>query len=755
MNDLYIEAKRITSESRKIKVSVFEPTSEMNDKAIYKVVRQRISSVGTTIVKEITSPFIEDDYTIKVVGDYTVFELMDSVSKYGAEYIYRVIKEEDSNITTASLYVSVKTLPSKVQNVKILANQTEYDKNNIPTKIALGWDPIDVDDNNINTLGYAIFYSLADRGQSNWSVWKSVKGTSTTDTTSIVNIIDKSIDKVSIDVPQLTDYLNPKDIKMTVVSVTKDVPQLQSRYSNIVSFMMKDVVTTLALKNTISTIKFTPSNLATRPVTITTTDKTFDEDAVLLLSRANYDPKFGNFVERYTYNFSSNKDIKNGVTVSVEIDLFYHQRFEVRIFDVSTNKWVQVPATYNMQTKNINFSLTTITNFIILLPERSATNTDYLNEEKAKVFANYTNIIISQLPTWSKMRRNPLDSIGAHFLNVTGLEIDDMEFILNYAYEQANINTADIEQADIVYKTSLPKEILESDLVRIIADDNLLSPSASLEEFLTSTTISKLTPEINYKNKYIIDYDDLVLYVKKPYSANTTYPNGYVSISLTRGLEEEPYSVFEAKLELHHVWNFFDEFGMLFNTPRLYGEPNSEFKVRILDVFKNKSNSTRQGLSNGIARELGIRKYGVWSDTSVDFVIKDPMVMVNMIKVNDLIVPTTNIYFTSDNHIVIKKFSDDILDGAEVTYISGLEMHTFNNRNDNSFVQQLYNVDDTATDLFKHYVETIKNKIPVEWGQFKWNEGYWDIADEEMSGFGVLPTILDGNITGFKNYTTK
>lgn len=755
MNELHIEVKRITSESRKIKVSVFEPTADINSYSIYRIVRQKISSAGTTIVKEITSPFDGDGYTIKVVGDYTIFELTDTVSKYGSEYIYRVVKEENLVLINSSLYVSAKTLPSKVNSLKMLNYLTDYDKNNIPTAITLAWDLIDTVDNNINTTGYVIYYSLADRGASNWSAWKPIKGSSTGDTSSIVKIVPKNTNTFKVSVPQLTDYLNPKDIKFAITTITKDVPQLQSRYSNIVSFTMEGIVTTLALKETVNSITLARTNEMTRPVTITTTTNTFDEDAVMLLSRAISDPMFGNYAERYTYNLTCNKDIKDILTVSIGIDLAYRQKFEVRIFDKETNKWIQTPATYNMQTNSVNFSMKSLTNFLLLLPERSKSNNDYVVEMKAKQFAKYTDMIISKLPSWSKVRRNPLDSIGAHFLNVIGLELDDVEFILNYAYEQTHIGSADLNQADIVYKTNLPKDMLESDQVRVLADDNILTPSSSLEEFLLSTVISDLNPEIDYRNKYIIDYEDKIMYVKKPYNADSTYKYGYVTISLTRGLEDDPYKLWDSFLSLHHIWNFFDEFGMLLNTPRLFGEKNIDYKVRILDVFKNKSNATKEGLLNGIARELGIRKIAIWEDVSKDFLIKDSMVTVNMIKVNDMIVPTEYIYFTSDNHIVIKNFSTQLMDNAEVTYVSGLEMHTFHNRDDNTFIQQLYNVDDTATDLFKQYVSTIKNKVPVEWGQFKWNEGYWDIADENMSGFGFLPSILDGKITGFRNYTTK
>ena len=62
----------------------------------------------------------------------------------------------------------------------------------------------------------------------------------------------------------------------------------------------------------------------------------------------------------------------------------------------------------------------------------------------------------------------------------------------------------------------------------------------------------------------------------------------------------------DSNLSYHQVWNIFDEIGLLYNLKRLPKESNKEFKARILDKAKKPSDSTKQGLSNHIARELGV-----------------------------------------------------------------------------------------------------------------------------------------------------
>jgi len=59
----------------------------------------------------------------------------------------------------------------------------------------------------------------------------------------------------------------------------------------------------------------------------------------------------------------------------------------------------------------------------------------------------------------------------------------------------------------------------------------------------------------------------------------------------------------------HHVYNAFDEAGLLLGLPRLKDEQNPEYKQRLLDVFVHRANSTYTGLVNGITRELGLDFY--------------------------------------------------------------------------------------------------------------------------------------------------
>lgn len=59
----------------------------------------------------------------------------------------------------------------------------------------------------------------------------------------------------------------------------------------------------------------------------------------------------------------------------------------------------------------------------------------------------------------------------------------------------------------------------------------------------------------------------------------------------------------------HHVFNQFDEAGLLLSLPRLPGERNTDYKRRLLDVYTRRASATYKGLVYGITRELGLQLY--------------------------------------------------------------------------------------------------------------------------------------------------
>jgi hypothetical protein len=481
-----------------------------------------------------------------------------------------------------------------------------------------------------------------------------------------------------------------------------------------------------------------------------------------MLRKARYEMPFLNYKETYAYELRATGKLSKPLSVVMHIEMLFNAKFEVRI--LRDNKWVQIPATNNLTQKTVTFVLHEITNFALVVPDSSLTQYNELLDTAEKKFAHYTNRMLAKMPVWSKLRRNPVNSTGAAFLNIFGLEFEEMKFILDYAVDQQYISTLDTARLDWVSKFDPDIKLVEENIIKIWDDNSILQETNNLEDFLTYDDKGSYRPKILYDNPFIVDYEEQVVYIRKHHRRIKVevFDN-----SRDRKIIHE--KIYEP--EWHHIWGFLDEFAMLLNLRRLPYEPNEKLKERVIDVFINPSSASKEGLMNGIARELGIRKNAVWSRSDdKPFIIEDPMVVVNYIKVNEYIVPKEYITFNEKGHVVISPYlrkpepakSWNPLDSMPVivSWVTGFEMHTFfkatvaggQHEMDWIFRHQLYDADGIATKLFRYYVQRIKHDVPIEWGWFTWNQAYWDIQDEQMSGYGHLPTPLDAEFKGFRQY---
>lgn len=367
-------------------------------------------------------------------------------------------------------------------------------------------------------------------------------------------------------------------------------------------------------------------------------------------------------------------------------------------------------------------------------------------------FSKITSEIQKGFPRWTKIRKDP-NSNGAQFLNIYGLQFEDIEFYLQYALDNYYIGTADTKQIDVVYKSSIPSSITSEERFIVSGGGLKLNEMKSLKEFFEGIDTRFLErKEVYYPNPYYVDWERRVIYFKKPYYISDVFPEGKVEMKL---INEAGDTIFKHDLPqmIHHIWNFFDEFGLLLDTPRLYGEKNYEYKERLLDVFRHPANATKKGIEFLMGRELKLWKEVKWYDGGVDLIIRHTNVVVNSIEVDGIPYPISAISFDYSGRIVLN--GSDSYDGQlrKVRFISGLQIHNFHNRKDLAFQRDLYSVDSVATPMLKYYVDVITNQVPVMWDRFVWNESFWDIADQEMSGYGYIPGFKDARFLNWLKYT--
>lgn len=694
-------------------------------------------------------------YTLNLIGDQNVYQLLDVVTTTGIDVTYSVSRIDIHSFDTeVSEEVTVLLAPSPIKGVSIDKDLSEFHEFlKLPTKVCLKWDAYDTVKNNWSVIGFNIYYSLADHDKTNWSKPEKLRGLSTTDTTSPATLINKADTSFVLDVPQLTDDELSKDVKLYVVAVTDDK---QSDLSEPLLIQTKEFAGIVFKNGTPTTLTYsTKENVdkqldvlgyITHPhYNIHFEENAFTKDTYICCEREEapdalsgadaWEPSLEHLVgwsRKYFYAMSLN-GIASKATVS-----FYYPASSIIRMDIRVNYglgYVSVPYQYNKDTSCINFSVNNTCRFVLLVREV------YTPDSQFKNFTSATTRMIEKLPSWSKIRKTPTKSNGAYFMELFGMEFEEIDNLLSFAKDQLYIPTSHMSQLGTIYKYELPQDFKSGYSMALVGDSTYLEEAMSLQDFMKSHFTKSDYPEIYYNSLYMIDYEDKVVYTRRHYKKTDIY--------IYDGVNEDAwYEEQDIKLENHKVWNFLDEFGLLMDLSRHEWESNEVFKERILDVFKNTSNASKDGLLNGIARELSQRVVKIWSDPSDDYIIKDKMVAYNKIKLNGEYIPVSKIRFTTEGYIIIKADSTATKD-SEISYVAGVELRTLHNRKDISFSRLLYNQDGTGTKLLEKYVDYVKNRVPIEWGKFHWNIGYWDTSGGENGGVSYLPSLLDAKIDGF------
>lgn len=368
----------------------------------------------------------------------------------------------------------------------------------------------------------------------------------------------------------------------------------------------------------------------------------------------------------------------------------------------------------------------------------------------ANQLAKLTQKMLKRLPYWFKMKKDP-NAIGAQFLNVIGMELQEVKDLLDYASRQFYIGTVDLGQVDIVYKATVPI-IPEGFTATFFGGEFQLEQAPNLTEFLTALATDTLhNPEIYYQNPYYMDVERRVVYVRQPYGEAETPPHGFVSLIVTDA-EGRTITVEDLALRMHPVWNFLDEFGLLLDTPRLYGERNAEYKERLLAVFEFPANSSRRGLLNGLARDLSQISSMEWLDGSRDMALPHARVIAETITVDRRPFPASMTRTDGSGRTVLTGSPADAGKKRMVRYGHGVSVMSLTDRKQLQFQQELWTADGHGTGRLQYYVDLINSQVPVNWGRFLWDQGFWDV-DQSGAGGGVVPAFSDAQVTGWRGYT--
>ncbi|MGV7000386.1 low copy number virion structural protein [Priestia megaterium] len=396
-------------------------------------------------------------------------------------------------------------------------------------------------------------------------------------------------------------------------------------------------------------------------------------------------------------------------------------------YDSIKKDWIVIPHTINRKQQTLDFTSNAIGVFTVFI--------NYY------WYSTFTQRIADEYPNWTKIRQSK-ESTGQLFLNYFGIELETIHNYLEWIHEQKYIGTADVAALDWIQMYQLPTVASTDELKFLRASGSTMVDVPileSLQEFFYN----------DFNDGGIVDYQDSKFYTTKSY--------GRIVVNITRDGVTTTNALTPVD---YHIWNTFDEFGLLLGVERLHLENNQSFKDRILDVFRYPSGTHDIGLTNGIARELNMvtradtaGKALVWTNDAKDLFLKNSSqkkIDIRSLRIDDKQLEDSQ--YTVDEMGNIRVYALKKGVSHTVSFIAGIEKYQLYEKSNRELYHMMFEEDGQATPTLLKWVEYINTVAPVMWDRFRWDEGFWDTIDKQLTGLGYVPNIWDSDIEVWKDY---
>lgn len=340
-------------------------------------------------------------------------------------------------------------------------------------------------------------------------------------------------------------------------------------------------------------------------------------------------------------------------------------------------------------------------------------------------YSERTQRLANAFPSWAKMRQDK-DSHGQQLLNTPALILDQAEEYMMQLIRNMHLTTADPTMIDRCFAAELPAYISSDWQIEVVADYRPVVIADSLRDFYRSED------EIAF-----IDWQLHKIFLR--------FPHVRVVMKATKG---DTKKIETLSLVPQPVWNEFDEFGLLLDTPRLPNETNADYRDRIIYTLRYPANATRLGLIHGLARHFGLIRKAIWEAPSSPLVLP-AQTIIETIRVNEKTYPYVSV--TEDG--VILEPQDGNNEPKTVTYIDSIKLYALHaGKTDAELYSLLYNDDGSATHRLQEFAEVINREAPTQWGDFKYDEAQWDIMDPSYTGLDYIPNVYDADIEAWRNW---
>lgn len=352
-------------------------------------------------------------------------------------------------------------------------------------------------------------------------------------------------------------------------------------------------------------------------------------------------------------------------------------------------------------------------------------------------YSKFTQRLANEYPVWTHAR-NSKNSNAQQFLNFFGLTLEEVEAWIQWTQRQKYIQTADLKQIDYAFVYKIPDTIDINQPFSLIEafEGTELKEIESMHHFMQNVTYPG----------YVIDREQRQFFTRVAY--------GF--------LEIEQGSV-EASLEpsMHHIWNTFDEFGLLLDVHRLPNETNEDFKERILDVFRYPAGAHYLGLIYGISRETNQLKRILWEDDTKPLYVKvnNKRILHETIHLDHK--PISEYTYEDEfgyDQPLIKVYNNGDFElqptdtglARTVTLVMDLFLFQLYDKDNDEVYPILFQEDGQATNKLRHWVKQINQIAPSMWGHTRWDIHYWDNISDDGVGLGFIPNQYDNGLDAWK-----
>jgi len=352
--------------------------------------------------------------------------------------------------------------------------------------------------------------------------------------------------------------------------------------------------------------------------------------------------------------------------------------------------------------------------------------------------------IRDKLPAWFRMRYDKA-SVGWQLIEVIGRNFDEAQEISRYVFKNRYLQTADLRQPYECYAARLPYICFESDnSVRVAGEGRVIVLVDDIFAFLTAPVPELGVPHLYQHDIGYLDPDDRSIYLRRAYNASND-DCGYVEVTVGNS-KGEIIAQFKAPLHRQPLWNTFDELGILLNTPRLPGEDNESYKLRLVAASRLGGDASLRGYVRALAKELGLFETFTWHDGAQDFIVPHKHVNTETIMVDGELAAEEDIITGPNGQVGLRGHAEYAGRQRTVAYAYGIRVHQLWDVSDPWVSSYLFDQEGFPTEEAVALKEQIDRLAPVKWDHFVWGDAFWD-----SGGYSLLPNMYDADVSGFVN----